>query len=124
MKKVLMIVCIAIAASGGSYSQSTMTPEGKKEVVARYQGYMEELNLTEEQKPKVKEINKIYFEGLLKLKNSNGSKMENFRTFRDLSSTRDKEMKKVLTKEQYTIYKENQEEQRDNFKEHRRRNYH
>ena len=34
-----------------------------------------------------------------------------------LRSARDKEMKSVLTEEQYAIYKENQKEQRENFRE-------
>jgi hypothetical protein len=122
MKTLLMILSIVIAASGSTFGQNRMTQSEKEEAKARYKAYTERLNLNEEQKPIVEEINMTYFNALSKLKNSNGSRMEKFRTFKDVSSTRDKEMKKVLTKEQYGIYKENQQEQRDNFRERRRKN--
>jgi Spy/CpxP family protein refolding chaperone len=122
MKKLLVIVSFMLIAAGTGYSQSKMTEEEKEEAIARHQAYMEKLNLTEEQKPKVEEINMTYFEGLSSIKKTNGSKLEKYRSFKSLSSTRDEEMKKVLTKEQYTIYKENQQEQRENFKERRRKN--
>ncbi|HZI24367.1 MAG TPA: hypothetical protein VFD46_04790 [Chryseolinea sp.] len=120
MKKLLMIVSIVIGGYGSAYSQTKMTEAEKEEAIARHKAYTERLNLTEEQKPIVEKINMTFFEALSKLKNSNGSRMEKYRTFKDVSSTRDKEMKKVLTKEQFAIYKENQQEQRDNFKERRR----
>ena len=120
MKKLLMIVSIVIGGYGSAYSQTKMTEAEKEEAIARHKAYTERLNLTEEQKPIVEEINMTFFEALSKLKNSNGSRLEKYRTFKDVSSTRDKEMKKVLTKEQFAIYKENQQEQRDNFKERRR----
>ncbi|HEX7017217.1 MAG TPA: hypothetical protein VF191_17030 [Cyclobacteriaceae bacterium] len=120
MKRIVMIAFTVIAAYGGAYSQSRMTQEDKEEAVARYREYLEKLNLTEEQKPKVEEINMTYFEGLSKLRASNGSRMEKYRTFRELRSTRDKEMKNVLTEEQYAIYKEHQKEQKEEFRERRR----
>ena len=122
MKNVLMILSIVIAASGSTFGQNRMTQEEKEEAKERYKAYTERLNLNEEQKPKVEEINMTYFNALSKLKNSDGSRMEKYRMFKDANSTRDKEMKKVLTKEQYAIYKENQQEQRDNFRERRRKN--
>lgn len=117
-----MILSIVIAASGSTFGQNRMTQEEKEEAKERYKAYTERLNLNEEQKPKVEEINMTYFNALSKLKNSDGSRMEKYRIFKDANSTRDKEMKKVLTKEQYAIYKENQQEQRDNFRERRRKN--
>lgn len=112
-----MIAFAAIATYSAALGQSRMTQEEKEEVVARYREYMEELNLTEEQKPKVEEINRTFFEGVSELRNSTRSRMEKYRTFKKLRSARDKEMKSVLTDEQYAVYKENQKEQREKFKE-------
>jgi Spy/CpxP family protein refolding chaperone len=122
MKKLLMIVWLMIMGCASVYCQSRMTDEEKEEIVARYQAYMDELNLTEEQKPKVEEINTAYFQGLSDMKNTDASRLEKYKTFKALSTKRDDEMKKVLTKEQYTVYKENQQEQRKNLKERRRNN--
>jgi Spy/CpxP family protein refolding chaperone len=120
MKRIVMIALAVIASYGAVYSQSRMTEEEKQEAIARYREYVEELNLTEEQKPKVEEINKAYFDGLSKLRGSNASRMEKFQAFKQLRSERDNKMKDVLTKEQYAIYKEHQKEQRENFRERRR----
>ena len=121
MKKILTIACIMILASS-TYAQSKMTEKEKEEAIARYRTYMERLNLTEEQKPQVEEINMRFSTGISNMKKSNTSKLEKFRTFKSLSSARDGEMKKVLTKDQYAIYKANQEEQRENFRQQRRHN--
>lgn len=121
MKKLLMIGCMVILATS-SYAQSRMTEKEKEEAIERHRIYMERLNLTEEQKPQVEEINMRFFEGVSNVKKSGSSKLDKFRTFKSLSSARDSEMKKVLTKQQYAIYEENQEEQREKFKERRRQN--
>ena len=122
MKKLFGITSIMFLISFSVFSQSRMSEVEREEAIARYQANIEELNLTEEQKPQVEEINLKYLDGLSNLKKSNGSRLDKYRTFKDLNATRDSEMKKVLTKEQYTIFKENQKEQRDHLKERRRRN--
>lgn len=109
-------------ASAGAYCQSRLTEAEREEAIARHQAYMEKLNLTEEQKPRVEEINMKYIESLSNLKHSNASRLDKYRTLKELTATRDAEMKKVLTKEQYAIFKENQQEQRKNFRERRRNN--
>lgn len=119
MKRLLILVCLLFLVIGVS-AQSRLTEEQREEAIARYQEYLERLNLTEDQKPKVEEINMNFFEGLSNLKQSSGSRLDKYRTFKELSDKRDTEMKKVLTREQYAIYKENQQEQRQNFKERRR----
>jgi Spy/CpxP family protein refolding chaperone len=119
MKRLLILVCLLFLVIGVS-AQSRLTEEQREEAIARYQEYLERLNLTEDQKPKVEEINMNFFEGLSNLKQSSGSRLDKYRTFKELSDKRDAEMKKVLTREQYAIYKENQQEQRQNFKERRR----
>ncbi len=119
MKKLLTIISFVLIAAS-TYAQSRMSEAEREEAIARYQANMEELNLTEEQKPQVEAINMQYLDGLSKLKNSNGSRLDKYRTFKDLSASRDADMKKVLTKEQYAIFKENQKEQREHMKERRR----
>lgn len=119
MKRLLILVCLLFLVIGVS-AQSRLTEEQREEAIVRYQEYLERLNLTEDQKPKVEEINMNFFEGLSNLKQSSGSRLDKYRTFKELSDKRDAEMKKVLTREQYAIYKENQQEQRQNFKERRR----
>lgn len=115
-----MFVCM-LMISASVYSQARISEEERTEAMDRYQTYLDKLDLTEEQKPIVEEINREYFQGLGSLRNTNGSRLEKYKTFNRLSSTRDRKMKEILTKEQFAIYKENQEEQRENFRERRRR---
>lgn len=122
MKRALMIVCTLMTISATVYSQSRMSEQQKEEAMERYQAFMSKLNLTEEQKPRVEEINREFFEGVAEIRKTNGSRLEKYNTFKKISSTRDKKMKEILTKEQYAIYKENQQEQRENFRERRRGN--
>jgi len=120
MKGSLMLVCM-LMISANIYSQARMSEEEREEAMERYQTFLDKLALDDEQKPKVEEINKEYFEGLANLRKTSGSRREKFNAFKQLSSTRDKKMKNILTKEQFVLYNENQEEQRENFRERRRR---
>lgn len=101
-------------------AQQRFTEEEKEEAIERYLSFQEDLNLSKEQQPKVDEINKNYFEGLKKIRMSNTTRMEKFRTYKNLSSERDKELKKVLNENQYERYKEFQKEVKSNIRERRR----
>jgi Ni/Co efflux regulator RcnB len=123
MKKCIQVaVCCIFATilSAGVVAQS-MSDEQKNEAKARYQAYKEKLHLNEDQSKKVDAINTTYFEGISELKKSNASKLSKYKKFKSLNAERDKSMKEVLTKEQYKIYKEQQEERKEEFK-HRRAN--
>ena len=102
-------------------AQQRLTEEEKQEAIERYMAFQEELNLTDEQKPLVEEINQTYFRGISQMRNSEASRLEKYRTFKDLSATRDRQMKQVLDKEQYKLFKQFQEETRANIRERRAR---
>ncbi len=113
------ILLMFVTVNAFAQKRTKMTEEQKKEMVARYETYKEKLNLTEEQQPEVQKITTEYFEGLAGLYELNASRINKLRTYRDLASTRDSKMKKVLTKEQYKTYTEFQAEMREEFKKNR-----
>jgi len=122
MKTIIRIgvsLVLTIILSAGVYAQNKMTDEQKKEAKARYEQYKQKLNLNDDQSKKVDAINTTYFEGIAELKKSDASKLSKYRKFKTLSADRDKKMKVVLTKEQYKIYKEQQEERKEEFKQRR-----
>jgi hypothetical protein len=122
MKKFIHITVMLVLATltaNQAWAQSKMTEEQKKEAKAKYQAYKEKLNLNEEQSKQVDVINSAWFEGIAELKGSNASKMAKYRKFKTLNSERDKKMKAVLTKDQFRIYKQQQQEMKDEFKERR-----
>jgi Spy/CpxP family protein refolding chaperone len=114
----LMGLFVILAAMNAS-AQSKMTEEQKQQAKDRYQAYKKELNLSEDQSKKVDAINTTWFEGIAELKKSGASKMTRYKKFKSLNAERDKKMKEVLTKEQFKIYKQQQEERKEEFKQRR-----
>ena len=102
------------------YAQSKMTEQQKQQAKARYEEYKMKLNLSEDQEPKVQEINLKYFGGLAELRNSSESRLNKFKKFRTMKSEKNKNMKQILTKEQYRIYIDFQAEMKEEFMNNRR----
>lgn len=123
MKKYLIVyslTLLTLLSAGQVYAQSKLTEEQKQELKARYEAYKEKLNLSEDQSVKVESINRTYFERLAPLRNSDDSKLSKYRKYKDIKSTRDRQMKAVLDKEQYKTYEAFQKEMKEEFKESRR----
>ncbi|MDJ1496643.1 hypothetical protein QNI19_27165 [Cytophagaceae bacterium DM2B3-1] len=123
MKKYLIIsslTLLTLLPVGQVSAQSKLTEEQKQELKARYEAYKERLNLSEDQSVKVESINRTYFEQLATLRNSDDSKLSKYRKYKDIKSTRDRQMKAVLDKEQYKTYESFQKEMKEEFKENRR----
>jgi hypothetical protein len=116
MKRIIkitaMLVLVILAANASAQSRMT-------EAKAKYQEQKQKLNLNEDQSKKVDAINTTWFEGITALKKSTESKMAKRNKFKSLNSTRDKQMKDVLTKEQFKLYKEDQKEMKEEFKQRR-----
>ena len=122
MKRIIKLTLVLILATGaavGASAQSKMTEEQKKETKAKYQEYKEKLNLTEDQSKKVDAINSTWFEGIAELRNSSSSKMAKYKRYKSLNADKDKQMKEVLTKEQFKTYKQQQKEMKSDFKQRR-----
>lgn len=122
MKKIINITALLVLltlVTNHASAQAKMTEEQKKEAKAKYQAYKEKLNLTEEQSKQVDAINSDWLEGLAGIKNSNAGKMAKYKKYKALKADRDKRMKEVLTKDQYKIYQQQQQEMKDEFQERR-----
>ena len=111
-----LVFALVMVFSANTFAQGKMSEERKKEMKAKFEVYKQKLNLNEEQSKKVDTINAAYFDGLTTLKNSVESKMEKYKKLKSLNSDRNKQMKSVLTKEQFKIYKEQQQEMKEEFK--------
>jgi len=110
---------IALLITATVSAQSKLTDEQTNEAKAKYQEYKQQLNLNDDQSKKVDAINTTYFHGIAELKTSNASKLSKYKKFKSLNSERDKQMKDILTKDQYKTYKEQQQEMKDEFKQRR-----
>lgn len=75
-----------------------------------------QLSLTEEQYPKVLAVNKDFSDGMTGIKSSGGSKFEKFKKIKSLDQARDKALKNILTKEQYTLFETQKKSNREEAK--------
>lgn len=121
MKKIIKITALLVMVilAANASAQSGMTEQQKAEAKARYQELKQKLNLTDDQSKKVDAINTTWFEGIAELKRSNQSRLAKRNKFKSLNNARDKQMKDVLTKEQFRTYKANQKEMKEEFKQRR-----
>ena len=109
--KHIFVIAIALLMSSSVMAQEgTLTDEQQAKLKAHLQESFEKLNLSEEQKPKFKEITKKYALQLKTLKNSDKSKSTKEQEFKSIIDSKNKEMKDLLSAEQYKVYKETQKE--------------
>ena len=104
--KPFLLVFIAIICSRSLSAQTH----------SRYEEYLKQLNLTAEQTPKVRSIDSTFKAQVKPLKNSSESKLSKYQKLKSYRNERDKQMKAVLTKEQFKTYKELQKEMKANRK--------
>jgi len=71
---------------------------------------VKDMQLDESQKPVFLSISKKYGHHLMELKDSKKSKWSKYRKMKSLIKSRNKEMKKLLSNEQYKIYLDKQKE--------------
>jgi hypothetical protein len=123
MKSICRIAIIALFThlANVTVAQSKLNEKQKQELKAKFESYKTKLNLTEDQQQKVGEVNTVYFEGLAEIRASGNSRLSKLKTFRNLSEKKDKQMKQILDKNQYEIYKNMQTEMKQEFKNKRGR---
>jgi len=94
-----------------------LTGEQKEEIKKNVEEYAAALHLSEAQKPEFEEITKKYAKQMKALKDSGGSRMSKFKKVKSIRKNKDAEMKYLLSKDQYIVYLEKQEEMKKNMKE-------
>lgn len=95
----------------------------RKTIVENYSGEFtesfEKLNLTESQKETFIKTSKRYANELKTLKNSSKSRFSKYRTYKDIQNRKNKEMKALLSSQQYKVYLEIQKDVQKKIKEQR-----
>jgi hypothetical protein len=109
---------LLLGAAATGFTQSKLTEEQKKEFKEKQEAYKAKLNLTEDQATKMEAINMTWLEGLSALKGSSGPKLSKYKRFKSLNNERDTQAKKILTEEQYKLFKQQQKEMKEELKEH------
>jgi len=100
---------------------TNLTEEQKEEIKKNLEEYAAALHLSEEQKPQFEEITKKYAEQMKAVKDSGGRRMSKFKKVKSIRKNKDAEMKSLLSKDQYKVYLEKQEEMQKKMRERRKR---
>lgn len=119
IKVFISIITLTFFASITTAQERTLTDEQKTKIKEHLKESFEILDLSEEQKLKFKEITKKYVFQMKTLKNSNQSKSKKIQEFKTIIEFKNKEMKELLSSEQYNVYEETQKERIKAMKENR-----
>ena len=97
-----------------------LTEEQKVQVKEQLEQYFEKLDLSEEQKPTFEEITKKYALQIKTLKTNDKGRFAKYKEFKSIKRSKNKEMKSLLSDEQYKIYIKTQKEIQKKMKEKRK----
>ena len=86
------------------------------------EAYKTALKLTAEQQPKFEEINLQFSEALAKLKDGNGLKISKYRKLKAATGERNKQVKDILTAEQYKVFQAHQDDLKEELQSRRKKN--
>ena len=103
-------------------STANLTEEQKEELAKQVEEYFEALDLSEDQMAEFEAITKKYAEQMKAVKEGNGSKVQKAREIKSIGDSKNSEMKKLLSADQYKIYLEKQEEMKKKMKEYQNQN--
>lgn len=114
---VLSLLFIGMNVSYAQDATADEKSEAKKEVAKQLVKNMMALNLSEAQKPSYKEITKRYAGELKNVKEQDTGKFKKLKAMKSIVKRKNEEMRNLLTKDQYTLYLEQQEEMKEEIKE-------
>lgn len=115
--KQILILGMSICSTIVVAQKTGLTTEQKAQMEVQLNEYSESLNLSQEQKPKFKEITKRYGRQMMKLKESDKGRLSKYNEFRSIRKKKDAEMKSLLSNEQYKAYLQTQEEMHQKIRE-------
>ena len=125
LKILSFFFALFLIGTNTTFAQSkaaNLTEEQKEEIKKNLDEYAAALHLSEAQKPKFEEITKRYAKQMKAVKDSGGRRLNKYKKVKSIRKNKDAEMKDLLSKEQYKVYLEKQEEMKKKRKERRKKN--
>ena len=122
LKILSLFFALLLIGTNTTFAQSkttNLTEEQKEELKKNLEVYAAALHLSEEQKPKFEEITKKYAKQMKAVKDSGGRRMSKYKKVKSIRKNKDAEMKKLLSKDEYKVYKEKQKEMKKQIKKRR-----
>lgn len=122
LKVFSLFFALFLTGTNTTFAQSRandLSEEQKEEIKKNLEEYAAALDLSEDQRPKFEEITKRYAKQMKAVKDSGGRRMSKFKKVKSIRKNKDAEMKTLLSKDQYKVYLEKQEEMKDKMKQRR-----
>jgi len=116
----MVILCQAFAASAQE-NRNKLNEDQKKALKSIVEANKSELKLTGDQSKKFDSINLKFVEALSDLKEDNSSRLGKFRQLKAITKERNKQIKQLLSTEQYKIFNANQAELKAELKARRQK---
>lgn len=123
LKILSLLFAFLLAGTTTTLAQSNgekLSEEQKEEIKKNLEEYAAALNLSEEQKSEFEVITRKYAEKIKALRESDISRRKKFKEMRSIKESKNEEMKELLSKDQYKVYLDKQEEMKKRVKERRK----
>lgn len=117
VKCFLLISYLIVGINNSTYAQGILSPEQQEQVAQNVSNFLQNLNLSERDKPAFKEIMRDFFVGLVALRATDFPLATNKKIAKALIKGRDTRVKNLLSSDQYKVYKARAKERRANLKE-------
>ena len=113
----LIMLLLFVFVNTSSYSQQKDIPSASERATKLTDWMKTNLQLTDDQVPKVQDINMKYANKMEELKNNAAGKRQKLLTLKDNDKAKDAELKQVFTDSQYKIYLTKKDELKKKLKE-------
>ena len=122
LKMISLFLALLLIGTNTTFAQTrvtNITEEQKEEIKKNLEEYAAALDLSEDQQSKFEEITRKYAKQMIAIKDSGGRRMSKFEKLKSIRKNKDAEMKTLLSKDQYKVYLEKQEDMQKRIKERR-----
>lgn len=117
----LVLFILSYQTTCAQTKEISFTEAQKEEMAKNMEDFFTSLNLTSTQKTEFESISQKYTEQLIAVKDEDGSRYTKFKKVKSIRKNKDKEMKKLLDDNQYSIYQTKQKEMKEKMKTKRKK---
>ncbi|WP_299556011.1 hypothetical protein [Seonamhaeicola sp.] len=122
IKNILILAVITLIGSTAVAQQNELTEAQSTQMETQIKAQSEKLDLSEDQKKTYEDITKKYGLEMINLKESGKGRLSKYKAYKSIIENKNKEMKALLSEEQYATYEEIQEEMQKRMKKRNKNN--
>ena len=115
-KYFMLIAVLSIGFFSTTSAQGILSEDHQEQVVESVSSFMQNLNLSERDKPAFRDIMQDFFTGLIALRSIDFSMDTNKKVIKALVKGRDSRVKGLLSSDQYKVYKTHVKERQGQIK--------